>query len=84
MNDSIVVNGVTYYSEKPAAVVNQDLLDKYEWLKNEIGLMLSRSQKLYDQMKLEGLCVGMIEAEGCLRTAKEMQKWLEYIETWGN
>jgi hypothetical protein len=84
MNDSIVVNGVTYYIQKPSSAVSEELLEKYESLKNEIGLMLRRSQELYDQMKADGLCVGMIEAEGSLRTAKEMQKWLEYIETWGN
>jgi hypothetical protein len=81
MNDSIVVNGVTYYSQKPANAVDTQLLEKYEWLKGEIGLMLQRSQELYDQMKLDGLSFGMVEAEGSLRTAKEMQKWLEYIET---
>jgi hypothetical protein len=81
MNDSIVVNGVTYYSQKPA-VVNANLLEKYEWLKNEIGDMLRKSQELYDQMQADGLYFGMIEAEGSLRTAKDMQKWLEHIETW--
>lgn len=84
MNDSIVVNGVTYYREKPTDVVNVELLEKYNWLKNEIGNTLRNSQELYDQMKADGLCVGMIEAEGSLRTAKEMQKWLDYIETWGD
>lgn len=79
MNDSIIVNGITYYSKKPVDSTDNELLEKYNWLKNEIEVMLQRSQELYDQMKTDGLSIGMIEAEGYLRAAQEMQKWKEYI-----
>jgi hypothetical protein len=84
LTETISVNGVTYYRQKPVSEDDKDLLEKYDWLKNEIGLMLKRSKDLYEQMKDGGLSIGMIEAEGSLRTAQEMQKWLEYIETWGD
>lgn len=82
MDETIVVNGVTYYRQKPADAVNEELREKYEWIKTEASQMLSRAQELYDQMKNDGLTIGLIESEGYLRAAKDMQKWVDYVEKW--
>ena len=53
---------------------------KYEDLKYEIKNMLKNAQSLYDDMKRNGLDIGMIESEGYLRAVITMANTIDYIE----
>lgn len=79
-NEMVVVNGVVYHRKKPAGEDFVRLREKYDWLQHEVSQMLDRAQEQYDQMREDGLTIGTVEAEGYLRAAKDMQKWVEYIE----
>lgn len=79
MNETIVVNGVTYYREKEPSPTVDQLTERLSWIEQEVQAMLTKAQELYDQMREDGLTIGTVEAEGYLRAAQEMQKWVGYI-----
>lgn len=80
MKNSIVVDGVTYYREQPDLIKAKAVLEKYEWLTGDIRHFVQEAQALYDNMKDEGLSIGMIEAEGYLRAMKTLAEKVKYIE----
>lgn len=80
MKTSIVVDGVTYYTEHPDFAKAEQAIDKWEWIKSEIFTTVERGQELYDKMKEEGLSFGAIEAEGFLRCAKTLKERVKLIE----
>lgn len=80
MKTSIVVDGVTYYTEHPDLTKAKQAIDKWEWIKSEILVAVDQGQALYDNMKEEGLTFGAIEAEGFLRCAKALKEQVRIIE----
>ena len=80
MKTSIVVDGVTYYTEHPDLTKAKQATDKWEWIKSEIFATVESGQALYDSMKEEGLTFGAIEAEGFLRCAKALKEQVKIIE----
>lgn len=80
MKTSIVVDGVTYYTEHPDLTKAKDAIDKWEWIRSEILLAAEQGQALYDNMKEEGLTFGVVEAEGFLRCAKTLKEKVKIIE----
>lgn len=79
MDETIIINGVTYYRKQEAGPDVVRLTERLDWLEQEIRTMLTTAQSLYDQMREDGLTVGTIEAEGYLRAARDMQKWVDYV-----
>lgn len=80
MKTSIVVDGVTYYTEHPDLTKAKQAIDKWEWIKSEILAIADEAQSFYDNMKDEGLTAGMVEAEGYLRCAKTLKEKVKIIE----
>lgn len=84
MDNSIVVNGVTYYRVLPVSEDLAKLKENYDWLAQEIREAEYHARTTYEQMKDMGLSIGMVEAEGFLRATKNMVATLDYIENGGN
>ena len=80
MKTSIIVDGVTYYRDPPDLTKAKRVVEKWEWIKSFINDGVLNAQALYDNMKAEGLNVGMIEAEGYLRCAKTMLNQIAHID----
>lgn len=47
--------------------------EKYEYIVSELIYLKEQAQNLYDNMKEEGLTVGLVEAEGYLRAFKTIE-----------
>lgn len=80
MKNSIVVDGVVYYREPTDLTKAKKVLEKYDWMKEEIRSELGKAQSLYDNMKEEGLTFSTIEAEGALRAVKRIVNTINYID----
>lgn len=73
VQDGVVyVDGVEYRRPQQDETELLDLQDRIAALRDAIESMLGHAQSLYDNYSMEKLSVGMIEAEGYLRAAKEI------------
>jgi hypothetical protein len=54
--------------------------EKYEWLVSVLQQMREDAKVLYNALKVDGLTVGTIEAEGYLRCANIANDHIKYIE----
>ena len=73
VQDGVVwVDGVEHRRPQQNVTELLDLQDRIAALRDAIESMLGHAQSLYDNYSMEKLSIGMIEAEGYLRAAKEI------------
>lgn len=77
---SIVVDGVTYYREHPDLEKAKEVLEKYDNLVWKITYQLQTAQELYNDFKAQELTFNTIEAEGFLRSIKEISDYVDYLK----
>lgn len=68
--DQSIVNTIKTLINREAdkrSTPNKVFQDKYESLTYQISLEVSQARSFYENMKSDGLSLGMIEAEGFLR-----------------
>lgn len=82
VQDGVVyVDGVEHRRPQQDETELLDLQDRIAALRDTIDSMLGHGQSLYDNYSMEKLSVGMIEAEGYLRAAKEINEEFNEIMT---
>ena len=75
VQDGVVwVDGVEHRRPHQDETELLDLQDRIAALRDTIESMLGHAQSLYDNYSMEKLSVGMIEAEGYLRAAKQINE----------
>ena len=77
MENSIVVNGVTYYRTQPKT---DNYKDKYYCLVLDLKDYIKDAEAIYEEFKALGLNFNSIEVEGYLRSAKMVEDIIKKVE----
>lgn len=77
MDNTVVVNGVTYYRNLPK---QGNYEEKYECLVADLKDHIRDAEAIYKEFKELGLTFNTIEAEGYLRSAKTIEDIMGRVE----